>query len=154
VSHQGCVFCEVVGALDRAASVTSPASGETLRKVQDLPASIAVLGADQFYRGYTVVIARSHATELFQLSDAEGAQYYRDMLRVARAIAHAFGPRKLNYELLGNTVAHLHWHVFPRYADDPNPARPVWEHVHPPRRPTDDEAEATIAAIRRGLARA
>jgi diadenosine tetraphosphate (Ap4A) HIT family hydrolase len=152
--HQGCVFCEVVAALDHAASVTSPASGEALRKIQDLPASIAVLGADQFYRGYTVVIARSHATELFQLSDAESVQYYRDMLRVARAVAHAFGPRKLNYELLGNTVAHLHWHVFPRYADDPNPARPVWEHVHPPRRPTDDEADATIAAIRRGLARA
>ncbi|MGH7266166.1 MAG: HIT family protein [Candidatus Rokuibacteriota bacterium] len=151
MTHQDCVFCEVVAALRLATSVASPASGETLRKIEDLPASVAVLGADQFYRGYAVVIARSHATELFQLPDADGVQYYRDMLRVARAIAHAFGPRKLNYELLGNTVAHLHWHLFPRYADDPNPARPVWEHAHPPRRPTDEEAVATIAAIRRGL---
>jgi diadenosine tetraphosphate (Ap4A) HIT family hydrolase len=39
----------------------------------------------------------------------------------------AFAPRKLNYELLGNAAPHLHWHLFPRHADDPRPIGPVWE---------------------------
>jgi diadenosine tetraphosphate (Ap4A) HIT family hydrolase len=122
-----------------------------VRKIQDLPASVAILGADQFYRGYALVVARTHATELYRLPEAEAIQYFRDMLRVARAIDRAFQPRKLNYELLGNTVPHLHWHLFPRYADDPDPLRPVWEHAHPPRAASPEEAAATIAALRRQL---
>jgi diadenosine tetraphosphate (Ap4A) HIT family hydrolase len=151
MGESSCAFCVVVEGLRDGERCPHPTSGEVVRRVADLPASVAVLGSDQFYRGYTVVVARTHATELFQLAEAEGVQYYRDLLRVARALAAAFAPRKLNYECLGNTVPHLHWHVFPRYADDPHPLRPVWEHAHPPRTPTPDEAAATIAALRRHL---
>ena len=45
---------------------------------------------------------------------------------MAGAIEDCFRPHKLNCELLGNQVPHLHWHVFPRYADDPDTLRPVW----------------------------
>jgi diadenosine tetraphosphate (Ap4A) HIT family hydrolase len=71
---------------------------------------------------------------------------------VARAIADAFGPRKMNYELLGNTVGHLHWHLLPRYDWDPNPTRPIWEHTHEPRVPSAAECADILAAIRRHLA--
>ena len=97
------------------------------------------------------MIARRHATELYHLSDAESTAYFQDMLRVARAIDRAFSPRKMNYELLGNTVAHLHWHLFPRYAGDPNPNRPTWENVHDPVELTDAEYDRTVEAIRRHL---
>jgi diadenosine tetraphosphate (Ap4A) HIT family hydrolase len=147
-----CPFCTLVAALAAADTAPGPAPGDPpARKVADLSASVAVLGGDQLYRGYTVVIARTHATELFQLPEAESVQYYRDMVRVARAVSTAFGPRKLNYECLGNTVPHLHWHVLPRYADDPNPLRPIWERSRPPRPPSPEEAAATIAALRRAL---
>ena len=33
-------------------------------------------------------------------------------------------PVKLNYNLLGNSMPHLHTHVLPRYADDPRPGWP------------------------------
>ena len=142
-----CVFCGVVRELERTEVYRSP-SGGAYRKIRDLPASVAILGGDQFYRGYSVVIARRHATELYHLPDAESTAYFLDMLRVARAIDRAFAPRKMNYELLGNTVAHLHWHLFPRYADDPNPTRPIWEHAHPPGRLSDAESASVIGAIR------
>lgn len=45
---------------------------------------------------------------------------------VAEAVFRAFKPAKLNYELLGNTDSHLHWHIFPRHADDLMPSRTVW----------------------------
>jgi hypothetical protein len=41
-------------------------------------------------------------------------------------VADCCRPHKLNYELLGNQVPHLHWHLFPRYLDDPQRLQPVW----------------------------
>jgi diadenosine tetraphosphate (Ap4A) HIT family hydrolase len=140
----------MVAALETAETYRSP-SGGVSRRVALLPTSVAVLGADQFYPGYTLVIARLHATELYHVPDDASTAYFQDMLRVARAIDRAFSPRKMNYELLGNTVAHLHWHLFPRYADDPNPTRPTWEHRHDPKLLTDADCAMTIDAIRRHL---
>jgi diadenosine tetraphosphate (Ap4A) HIT family hydrolase len=150
MSDAGCFFCPLVAALESAETYRSP-SGAVARRVALLSTAVAVLGNDQYYRGYTLVIARRHATELYHLSDADSAAYFLDMLSVARAIDRAFSPRKMNYELLGNTVAHLHWHLFPRYADDPNPARPTWEHAHAPTELPDAEYARTLEAIRRHL---
>lgn len=150
MSETSCPFCPLVAALEAAETHRAP-SGTVSRRVALLPTAVAVLGNDQYYPGYTLVIARRHATELYHLPDHESTAYFQDMLRVARAIDRALSPRKMNYELLGNTVAHLHWHLFPRYADDPNPARPTWENAHSPRLLADAEYDRTIEAIRRHL---
>jgi diadenosine tetraphosphate (Ap4A) HIT family hydrolase len=94
--------------------------------VWQLPHSVVLLGPWQYYHGYCVLVARTHATELTHLRDAERHAYFDDLCRLARAVEAAFRPRKLNYELLGNQVPHLHWHLFPRSADDPDALRPVW----------------------------
>jgi diadenosine tetraphosphate (Ap4A) HIT family hydrolase len=90
------------------------------------PHSVALLGPWQFYHGYCLLVSRTHATELSRLPEAERRAYLDEMCLLARAIETAFRPHKLNYELLGNQVPHLHWHLFPRYADDPDALRPVW----------------------------
>src|SRR5262249_56352228 len=95
---EGCPFCPMVAALESAEIYRGP-SGAVSRRVVLLPTSVAVIGTDQYYRGYTLVIARRHATELYHLSESESAGYFQDMLRVARSIDRAFSPRKLNYEL-------------------------------------------------------
>ena len=150
MSASDCPFCPMVAALEAGETYRSP-SGVTSRRVALLSTSIAVIGTDQYYRGYTLVIARRHARELYELPDAESTAYFQDMLRVARAIDRAFSPRKMNYELLGNTVEHLHWHLSPRHADDLNPSRPTWEHAHEPVLLGDAEYTATIEAVRRHL---
>jgi diadenosine tetraphosphate (Ap4A) HIT family hydrolase len=48
------------------------------------------------------------------------------MCLLAAAIESCFRPDKLNYELLGNQVPHLHWHIFPRSRRDPEALKPVW----------------------------
>lgn len=111
--------------------------------VWQFPTSVAFLGAQQFYKGYCVLVARTHATELSQLDGDELPSYLAEMCLLAQAIETAFAPRKLNYELLGNQVPHLHWHLFARPRDDPEPTRPVWFAL--------DRAEAD-AALRDRLA--
>lgn len=95
-------------------------------EVSRLRHSVVLLGQWQFYQGYCVVVARTHATELAHLPDDERHGFLDEMCSVARAIEAAFQPVKLNYELLGNVVPHLHWHIFPRSADDPERLKPVW----------------------------
>jgi len=95
--------------------------------VWQFPCSVAVLGPWQLYHGYCILIARSHAAELLDLPPAESRSLYDEMLLLATAIRAVVQPRKLNFELLGNQVAHPHWHVFPRFATDPHHRQPVWE---------------------------
>jgi diadenosine tetraphosphate (Ap4A) HIT family hydrolase len=87
---------------------------------------VVLLGPWQFYRGYCIVVARTHATELIHLPEHDRVAYFNEMCLVAKAIEQAFHPRKLNYELLGNQVPHLHWHLFPRYDHDLEVTKPVW----------------------------
>jgi diadenosine tetraphosphate (Ap4A) HIT family hydrolase len=94
--------------------------------VREFEHSIAFLGRWQTFRGYTILVAKAHATELSQLSDRVRRGFFDEMCLVARAIESGFRPRKLNYEMLGNQVPHLHWHVFPRYAHDPQANQAVW----------------------------
>ena len=42
----------------------------------------------------------------------------RDLRRVAAALQEITGAVKLNYEIHGNTIPHLHVHLFPRYKGD------------------------------------
>lgn len=50
-----------------------------------------------------------------------------EMTEVAAAVNQAFGAAKMNYEALGNSVAHLHWWLTPRRPTDARPAAPIWE---------------------------
>ena len=93
--------------------------------VWEFPHSVAVLGPWQFYTGYCVLVSKAHATELSQLGPDRTA-FLDEMATLAEAIEGCFNPHKLNYELLGNQVPHLHWHLFPRPVDDPDRLRPVW----------------------------
>jgi diadenosine tetraphosphate (Ap4A) HIT family hydrolase len=81
----------------------------------------------QYYPGYTIFQSRRCVPELHELPARARDEFLREMASVAEAVFRAFRPAKLNYELLGNTVPHLHWHLIPRYPDDPLPLIPAWE---------------------------
>jgi diadenosine tetraphosphate (Ap4A) HIT family hydrolase len=148
-----CLFCR------KLASINDLQSDEL---VWQFPHSVALLGPWQFYRGYCVLVARAHATELSRLDAAARRAYLDEMCLLARAIEETFRPHKLNYELLGNQVPHLHWHLFPRAANDPEALKPVWLALD---RAERDEAErrrlagdpaerpALAAALRQTLTR-
>ncbi len=93
--------------------------------VWNFPRSVAILGPWQFFTGYCLLVSRRHASELSQLGSGRTG-FLEEMATLAEAIESCFRPHKLNYELLGNQVPHLHWHLFPRSASDPDRLRPVW----------------------------
>jgi diadenosine tetraphosphate (Ap4A) HIT family hydrolase len=121
------------------------------QRVLDCGTSVAYLHDDQFFPGWTFLVLKRHATELWQLDQAERAQLTEEVTRVARAVATAFGAVKMNYELLGNQIAHIHWHLIPRPADDPAPRQAVWMVDHEPRRLAPADFAARIALLRSHL---
>lgn len=94
--------------------------------VWQFPHSVALLGPWQYYTGYCVLVSRTHAAELHHLPAPQRSAFLEEMAVLAQAIDTAFKPRKMNCELLGNQVPHLHWHLFPRRADDPETLQTVW----------------------------
>jgi len=136
----GCVMCARV-------------AGEGPLFVADLPTSRVYFNEDQFFPGWVFVVLRRHAVELYELTPSERAAQIEDVNRVARALASVYQPVKMNYELLGNQVPHIHWHLVPRRADDPAPRRPVWTHAHEPRALSPADQRARIDAIRAELKR-
>ncbi len=77
-------------------------------------------------RGYATAIWNgAHVAEPTELSDEQATGFWTEVLQVGRAVEGAFRPVKMNYQLLGNTLPHLHAHVIPRYLEDPAPGRPL-----------------------------
>ena len=104
-------------------------------------------------RGLSVVIWRGrHVAEPSELTEEEAATYWRELLLVGRAIEQVVRPVKMNYNLLGNSLPHLHTHVVPRYADDPKPGWPFpFPEVDPEPFP-DDELQRDVNALRAAFA--
>ena len=98
--------------------------------IADLGFSKAYLHDDQFFPGWTVVVFKRHATELFQLAPTERIQLMEEVNLMAKVVAQVYAASKINYELLGNQLPHIHWHVIPRLAGDPAPLDPVWRVRH------------------------
>ena len=119
--------------------------------VKELKTGYVVIGDHQHFKGYTLFLCREHKTELFQLDRKTKIKFLEEMTLVAEAVSKAFGAEKMNYELLGNGDAHLHWHLFPRISGDldeygNNGRGPVWWYpmdkmYSDDNRPSDKELE-------------
>jgi histidine triad (HIT) family protein len=95
-------------------------------------------------RGYLCLWSKRHVTEPFELARGEQIGFLQEAMAVAEALRSEFQPIKVNYEIHGNTLPHLHLHLFPRYPDDHFVGRPINGgeiHYH------HDEAE--LARLRR-----
>jgi len=76
-------------------------------------------------KGACTVLAKQHAVELFDLNDGELLALMKEVQLCAKALKNVTQAAKINYELHGNTIPHLHIHLYPRYLDDPFPGRAI-----------------------------
>ncbi len=94
--------------------------------VRELKTGYVVLCDFQLFEGYTLFLGKTHVKELHHLPGDTREVFLHEMAVVAEAVCAAFQPLKLNYELLGNTDQHVHWHLIPRFGTDPDPKMPIW----------------------------
>ncbi len=109
-----------------------------------------LLGEHQYYAGYSVLLLKGHAREMTELSTQRSAAVFNELLRAQRTVERALAPFKMNLCSLGNVVDHVHWHLFPRYADDPKRENPPWLQMQEfaSKNITPAEAQSTIEKLR------
>ncbi len=88
---------------------------------------VRVLGSEgESYRGFCRVIWAAHVKEMTDLEEADRALFMSVVYKVEAALRASLRPDKINLASLGNMTPHLHWHVIPRFKDDPAFPQPIW----------------------------
>jgi len=136
-----CAFCGIVSGQVRASRVYEDA--QVLSFMDIHPAS----------RGDLLVIPKVHATGLEDIDEALMAHLFRVVHLLARALRRSGLPCEgvnlflADGQAAGQTVSHLHVHVFPRTADDRFHLEVRWQERS--RAALDDDAAQVRAALER-----
>ncbi|MGO3714342.1 HIT family protein [Alcaligenes aquatilis] len=75
--------------------------------------------SDSPFPGYTRVIWQDHVAEMTDLSEAQRQHLMAAVYVVEQTQREQLGVTKINLAQFGNQVPHLHWHIIPRWTDDP-----------------------------------
>ena len=104
--------------------------------------------AEPGYPGFCRAIWNAHVAEMTDLAKDDRARLMRVVFTVEAVLRARLLPDKINLACLGNVTPHLHWHVIPRFRDDPHFPNPIWGELirQPnPRARTDPELAAALA---------
>ena len=113
-----------------------------------------VLADEPDYPGFLRVILNAHMKEMTDLSPADQVKLMCVVWEAEAALREVMQPDKINLASLGNVVPHLHWHVIPRFADDPHFPNPVWgQKSARGKRHAVPQAEALRAQLAKSLTR-
>lgn len=104
------------------------------------------------YPGFCRVILNRHVAEMTDLLPQERSRLMMTVMKVEQALRDLLHPDKINLAALGNVVPHVHWHVIPRFADDPHFPNPIWgERVRESQRLTPTDLKPRLAETLREL---
>ena len=123
--------------------------GAPLDVIAELEATWVTAATEAPLPGYACVVSKRHVVEPFELQAAELTLFWGEAMLVARALCDLFEPTKMNYEIHGNTVPHLHMHLFPRFRGDPYVGGPI-----DPRRASFTRSPDDLKRLREALAAA
>lgn len=112
----------------------------------DFPLCRLLLSKDANYPWFILVPRRADISELFQLSEADQQQLWKETTYLAESLKDSFAADKLNVATLGNVVSQLHMHVIVRRRDDAAWPAPVWGRV-----PAIEYTAEQVEAIRQRL---
>lgn len=106
-----CIFCRIV------------AGQAPSHRVYEDASVIAIMDIFPWAPGHTLVIPRTHAATIFDISADDAAAVMRAAHRLAPAVSRAVEAQGMNLlqsngRAAWQTVDHLHLHLIPRWADD------------------------------------
>ena len=117
ISGESCPVCDLI-------QMAKP-EDEYGIAVVDLSFSRLFLAKNQYVPGYCVMICRKHVIEPYELTANDRRLFFDDLARAGKGLQEAFKADKMNYNILGNVIPHLHVHILPRYFTDSAPNRPI-----------------------------
>lgn len=88
-----------------------------------------ILPDEPDYPGFVRVAWNAHAAEMTDLSSRERERLMAAVWTAERVVRERLNPDKVNVASLGNLVAHVHWHVIPRWRDDSRFPAAIWAPV-------------------------
>jgi diadenosine tetraphosphate (Ap4A) HIT family hydrolase len=123
--------------------------------VGTLSVSTLYLGQNQSYLGHCLLVLDvRHATRPDELPAEEWLKFCADLYTAETAIVRTLDPDHVNIATLGNVVPHLHWHIIPRYRNDPRWGGPIWltyESDMPDTRLDPSERDKLLRSLRSAL---
>jgi diadenosine tetraphosphate (Ap4A) HIT family hydrolase len=73
------------------------------------------VATEQNYLGKCIIALRRHDEDFLSLTAGEREEIWEAAQAVRDALARCFAPDHFNYQVLGNSVRHIHMHLMPRY---------------------------------------
>ncbi|HEX9758721.1 MAG TPA: HIT family protein [Nitrospiria bacterium] len=120
---------------------------ESPLRIKEFPLSTLFLQQDQFFPGYCVLESKRHICELFDLDFENRSTLIEEINLAAQLLFKTFKPDKINYAFLGNQVPHMHWHLVPRWKNDPAWPDSIWAMPHESLVLPEDEYKKLIRKI-------
>lgn len=93
-------------------------SGNDPTCIARLHSGWAVIGEQQFLRGYALLLPDPVVGTLNELQGPLRNAFLSDMARLGDAVLAVTGALRINYAMFGNLEPALHAHIVPRYADE------------------------------------
>lgn len=111
MGESGCIFCKIV-------------SGQIpCAKILDTPGAVAFPDIGPLARGHVLLIPRTHAATIDQLTPEDAAACLQHLPALARAVQKATGCQGVNVlqnngRVAHQVVMHVHFHIIPRNEGD------------------------------------
>lgn len=111
MKHDDCIFCKII-----AGEIPSA-------KVYEDDDVYAFLDISQVTTGHTLVIPKTHATDIFEIPEDVAAKLFARIPKISNAVKEVYNPKGVNLLnnngiFAGQSVYHLHIHIIPRYDDN------------------------------------
>jgi diadenosine tetraphosphate (Ap4A) HIT family hydrolase len=107
-----------------------------------------VLVEDHDYPGFCRVILKRHVSEMTDLDAATRQRLMRVVFAAEQALRQLMQPAKINLASFGNMVAHLHWHIIARFAEDKHFPGSIWGEARRAGVPRPVDRDALRRALR------
>lgn len=115
LSEEGCPVC----------NQTRESRPPTEGSIADLSVSRFIADRNTCLKGHSCLVLKPHVVEIYELSDEDAAAFMRDVKVASLALKNVTGAVKLNYEIHGNSIPHMHLHLWPRQMGDPFEGGPI-----------------------------
>lgn len=122
MKNDNCIFCKL-------------ANGDIpTRTIYEDDTFRVFLDAAPATRGHALIVPKDHYANLYELPDEVAAKAFVLAKKLATHMTEKLGCDGFNLvqnngEVAGQTVFHFHLHLIPRYLDDANMDRFLWEHA-------------------------